>query len=78
MKEFKLNETWTVNVVARMHRYRIRQRELAKACGYTVPYVSMVLNDQKKFSCDAAKEKTKQHILTCLKRLEVLHGLITD
>ena len=74
----KQNEEWTVEVVARMHRLRIKQSELAKACGYTVPYISLVLNGQKAFSSEKAKERTKEHIFICLKRLEALHELITD
>lgn len=74
----KLNEEWTVEVVARMHKYRIKRSELATACGYTTTYISMVLNGQKEFSSESAKDKTRIHIFECLKRLEALRELIKE
>lgn len=66
----KPNEEWTVDVVARCHRWRIRHSELAKACGYSIPYISLVLNGQKEFKSEKSKERTKKHILFHLQLLE--------
>ena len=74
----KLNEDWTVEVVGRLHKYRITKAELAKACGYSVPYISLVLNGMKEFSSEKAKERTKEHILFCLKQLEALREIIKE
>ena len=74
----KLNEDWTVEIVGRLHKYRITKAELAKACGYTVPYISLVLNGQKEFSSVGAKERTKEHIFISLKRLEALREIIKE
>ena len=66
----KLNDEWTANVVGRMHRYRIPKKELASKCHFTLTYLSLVLNGVKEFSSERAKEKTKNHILKCLKAIE--------
>ena len=58
----KLNEPWTANVVGRMHRYGIKGDELARRCGYTPQYLSMVLNGRKEFTTDEAKEHVKRII----------------
>lgn len=65
-----LNEDWTADVVGRMHKFRIRNSDLAERAGYDPAYVSTVLNDSKTFGSPEAKEKTKQRILTALAELE--------
>ena len=67
-----LNEDWTADVVGRMHKFRIRNSDLAERAGYDPAYVSTVLNDSKTFGSPEAKEKTKQRILTALAELEHL------
>ena len=66
----KLNEKWTADVVGRMHKYRISKKELASKCHYSLTYLSLVLNCVKEFSSEKAKNKTKNHILKCLKAIE--------
>lgn len=66
----KLNEPWTANVVGRMHRYGIKGDELARKCGYSPQYLSMVLNGKKEFSTDEAKTKCRCTIFNGLSELE--------
>ena len=40
-------EPWTSKVVAEMHANKIKQKDLAKAIGWTPEYVSMVLNGKR-------------------------------
>lgn len=65
-----LNETWTADVVGRMHRCKISNDALAQECGYSAPYLSTVLNGRKEFMSDKAKEETKERILNALDRIE--------
>ena len=65
-----LNEDWTAYVAGEMHKYRIRNPELAEECGYHHTYLSTVLNGSKEFSSDEAADKTKNHILAALDRLK--------
>ena len=65
-----MNEDWTVDVVARMHKYRITNQQLADRCEYTATYLSMLLNGRRQLESDAAKEATQQRILTALEELE--------
>lgn len=65
-----LNETWTADVVGRMHRYKISNSQLAAECEYTPAYLSTVLNGKKTFETDEAKQKTKDRILNALADLE--------
>ena len=58
----KFNEDWTAHVVGRMHKYRIRNPELAKRAGYHPSYLSIVLNGGKELSGD----HTKENILSAL------------
>ena len=62
----KLNEEWTGIVVGKMHQWGITQTELAKRCGYTTQYISMVLNGKKKFKNLNSKENTKEKIQRAL------------
>ena len=71
MSARKLNEDWTANVVGRMHKYRITRLELAAKCHYSQTYISLILNCIKEFSTEKAKEKTKAHILRCLRDIEL-------
>ena len=66
-----LNEEWTAYVVGRLHRYRISRLELASKCHYSLTYLSLVLNGNKEFASEKAKERTKQHILKNLRELEI-------
>ena len=66
----KLNEPWTANVVGRMHRYGIKNDELARKCGWSPQYISMVLNGKKVFSSANAKGRVKRIIFDNLSLLE--------
>lgn len=66
----KFNEEWTVEVIGKLHKYRIPHSELADACGYTPAYLSTVLNGHKKFLSDYSKDRTKAHIIDELNKLE--------
>ncbi len=66
----KMNEPWTANVVGRMHRYGIKGDELARRCGYTPQYLSMVLNGRKSFVTNEAKEHVKRIIFDSLSSIE--------
>lgn len=64
-----LNEDWTADVVGRMHRFKIKNEQLAQECGYTAAYLSTVLNGKKELS-DKGKEETKDKIFKALERIE--------
>ena len=66
----KLNEPWTANVVGRMHRYGIKGDELARRCGYSPQYLSMVLNGKKEFATKRAHLKVRRNIFESLHTLE--------
>lgn len=66
----KLNEDWTADVVGRLHKYRISRQEFADRCGYSLTYISLVLNCIKEFSSEKAKARTKKHILDVLSEIE--------
>lgn len=66
----KMNEPWTANVVGRMHRYGIKGDELARKCGYSPQYLSMVLNGKKEFSSNESRLKVRRKIFESLHRLE--------
>ena len=66
----KLNEEWTVEVIGRMHRYRISKLELASKCHYSLTYISLLLNSNKEFKSEEAKERTKAHVFRCLESIE--------
>ena len=65
-----LNEDWTADVVGRMHKFRIKNTELAEKAEYDPAYTSTVLNGSKKFGSPEAAESTKQRILSALAELE--------
>lgn len=65
-----MNEDWAAEVVGRLHRLNVTQKELAKRCDYTPSYLSMLLNGKKTFSSEYAKKVTRNHILRMVKRLE--------
>lgn len=69
-QEILLNETWTADVVGRLHRLRVTNEKLANECGYNPRYLSAVLNGKKDFGSDEAKNKTKEKIYAALDRLE--------
>lgn len=64
-----LNEDWTAEVVGLMHKYRIKNPELAEKCGYHPTYLSTVLNGNKAFESDEAAQKTRERIQTALNDL---------
>lgn len=71
-----LNEDWTADVVGRMHKYRIKNTELAERCkkkygkpGYHPTYLSTVLNGNKHFESEEAARETKEIILSALEEL---------
>ena len=66
----KINEPWTANVVGRLHRYGIKMDELARKCGYSPQYLSMVLNGKKEFASEQSKGKCKRIIFDSLCQLE--------
>ena len=54
------NEDWTAEVVGQMHKYRIRNTDLAEKCGYNPTYISTLLNGRKNLhdeTIKAVKEK---------------------
>lgn len=65
-----LNEEWTAYVVGEMHKFRIKNTELANECGYGAPYLSTVLNGKKGFMSDGGAQKTKEHILAALEKIK--------
>ncbi len=65
----RLNEDWTVDVVARMHKYRITSAMLAEECNYAPAYISTLLNGRKEFMSDMSKERTKDVIYAALDRI---------
>lgn len=65
-----MKEQWTGNVVGRMHVYDIKADKLARRCGWTPQYLSMVLNGKKKFATEEAKEHVKRIIFDGLSSIE--------
>lgn len=63
-------EEWTGEIVGRLHVDNITRKELAKECGYTAEYLSMVLNCKKHFESEYAKKCTRKKIFNALERLE--------
>lgn len=66
----KINEPWTANVVGRLHRYGIKMDELARKCGWSPQYLSMILNGKKTFANETSKKKARRTIFDSLYRLE--------
>ena len=66
----KLNEEWAAEIVCKLHRLNVTQIELAKRCGYTAPYLSMVLNGKKKFTSPYAAKATRKKICKAMEELE--------
>ena len=48
----KVHEEWAAKVVGRLYRCGKSSKELAQRCGYTAPYISMLLNGKKRASDD--------------------------
>ncbi len=65
-----MKERWTGNIVGRMHVYEIKAEDLAKRCGYSPQYLSMVLNGRKKFTTEEGKEHTKRIIFDSISSIE--------
>ena len=66
----QLNEEWTADIVGKLHRLNATQIELAKKCGYTASYLSLVLNGKKKFESSYAAKVTRKHICRAMEELE--------
>jgi plasmid maintenance system antidote protein VapI len=52
-------------VVGRLYRCGATSKELAKRCGFTAPYVSMLLNGKKRLT-----DETKLKLFSALAELE--------
>ena len=65
-----LNEDWTAEAVGTMHKFRIKNIDLAEACGYSPGYIATVLNGNKHFERPEAAEKTREKILAALEGLK--------
>ena len=79
------NEDWTVEVIGKMHKYRITSIELAEAsaeytdpadkatnrnkAGISAPYLSQVLNGRKDIKSPEIKQQTISMIQTALEEL---------
>ena len=59
------NEDWTVDVISRMHKYRISNEQLADEYGCSSGNMSTILNGHKK-----TKPETKEKVLEALRRIE--------
>lgn len=66
----RLNEEWTAEIVGKLHRLNSTQIELAKKCGYTASYLSMVLNGKTKFESEYAASFTRRRICRAMEELE--------
>ena len=64
----RFNKDWTVDIVAKMHKYLITSTMLAAECNYRPEYLSTVLNSRKSLS-ERGEEKTKDVIYAGLERL---------
>ena len=65
-----MKEEWAANIIGKMHRLGIKQKVLAKRCGYTAPYLCTVLSGKKKFTSEYAKRRTIRHIEKVLAEME--------
>lgn len=65
-----MKEEWAANVIGKMHRLGIKQKDLAKRCGYSAPYLCTVLCGKKKFKSEYAKKHTARHIEKTLDEME--------
>lgn len=63
------NEDWTVDVAAKLHKYRITQARLAEAAGYSVNYVSQIMNGKKARRSDKSFAATRDRICKALDAL---------
>lgn len=62
----ELNQEWTSEVFAKMHRYRIRSIDLAEEAGITPAYLSLVLNGRRDIK---DMDATRSRIESALDRL---------
>lgn len=60
-----MREKWTGDVVGRLHVCNVTCKELAKRCGYTAPYLSMLLTGKRQ-----GTEETKEWIFRNLENME--------
>ena len=58
-------EKWTGEVVGRLHICNVTSKELAKRCGYTAPYLSMLLTGKRRGTTE-----TKEWIFRNLENME--------
>lgn len=59
-------EKWTGEIVKELHNNKISQNELAKEIGWTVEYVSMILNSRR--NPTKAKSKMKSAMQAIIER----------
>ena len=50
-----MTDVWSANIIAQLHMIGMTQKDFAKHCGYTAPYMSMLLRGHKDTS--QAREK---------------------
>ena len=50
-----MRNQWTAEIVGRLHLLKIKEKELAEMSGYSVGYISMLLNGKR----DTKKARTK-------------------
>ena len=58
---------WTIEVLANLRLYGIKQKDFAKQCGYSPQYLSQVLNGKK------ATEQSKRTILAQIDKIAQQH-----
>jgi len=42
-----MSNSWSADVVGRLHQLRLSKKQLADLTGYSVGYISMILNDKR-------------------------------
>lgn len=62
--EKRLDMDWTCEVVARMHKLKMQNKELAQLTGYAPGYISMLLNGHRD------TENAREKIMLALDRAE--------
>ena len=59
-----MTDIWGANVIAQLRMIGIKQKDFARMCGYSEPYMSMVLRGHK------GTEQTRETIDSAIKRLK--------
>ena len=60
-----MGDVWTTNVIVQLRMFGITQKEFAKVCGYSEPYMSQILRGHKQ------NDKIKQRIESNLKKIKL-------